>query len=100
MKKVGIGLVVAMCVLFSSKAQTSSENIDTLSCPIISFNFAPWLAQGAMNDMFTSPMLDFGVSAVYKTKTNFLFGIEGSFFFGNDNLKNRRERLQSLSFGI
>ncbi|MBO7201887.1 MAG: hypothetical protein J6V54_10910 [Bacteroidales bacterium] len=96
MKKVGIGLVIAMCFIFSSKAQTSSEYTDTLSCPIISFNFAPWLAQGAMNDMFTSPMLDFGVSAIYKTKTNFLFGIEGSFFFGNDNLKNRCERLQSL----
>lgn len=97
MKKVEIGLVVVMCcLLFSSKAQTISDNADTLSCPIVSFNFAPWLAQGAMNDMFTSPMLDFGVSAMYKTKSNFLFGIEGSFFFGNDNLKNRQERLRSL----
>ena len=97
MKKVEIGLIVAMCcLLFSSKAQTISDNTDTLSCPIVSFNFVPWLAQGAMNDMFTSPMLDFGVSAMYKTKSNFLFGIEGSFFFGNDNLKNRQERLRSL----
>ena len=100
MKTVRIGLILfVFCgLLFPAKAQTKVEDkaMDTLACPIIGFNFGLWVPQGAMSDMFKSPMLDFGVSALYKTKTNWLFGIEGSFFFGNDNLKNRKERLQSI----
>ena len=96
MKKIGLGLLVMCCLFFSAKAQTENNDTDTLNCPIISFNFAPWVAHGAMNEMFSQPMLDFGVTAIYKTKNNFIFGIEGSFFFGDDNLKNRKERLQSL----
>jgi len=87
-----------LCTVSSLSAQTKDDNFvgDTLNCPIISFNFAPWMAKGAISDMFESPMLDFGISAMYKTKSNWLFGIEGSFFFGNDNLKNRKERLASI----
>ena len=72
-----------LCTVSSLSAQTKDDNFvgDTLNCPIISFNFAPWMAKGAISDMFESPMLDFGISAMYKTKSNWLFGIEGSFFF-------------------
>lgn len=100
MKVSKILTVATICcsMFFSTMAQRNNNDtaVDTLNCPIISFNFAPVLGIGDINDMFTSPMLEFGVSALYKTKTNWVFGVEGSFFFGDDNLKNRAERLASL----
>ena len=91
MKVSKILTVATICcsMFFSTMAQRNNNDtaVDTLNCPIISFNFAPVLGMGDINDMFTSPMLEFGVSALYKTKTNWVFGVEGSFFFGNDNLE-------------
>ena len=100
MKILKVSLIVAVCIcsLLPLKAQTKNAAFvaDTLSCPIIEFNFSPWIAKGDISDMFESPMLRFGISAIYKTKSNWIFGVEGSIFFGDDNLKNRKERLSSL----
>ncbi len=85
---------------------------DTLSCPIIGFNVGPvmpstkfstvTLPDGSTNknatmaSLYKAPYLDFGLNALYKTKSNWLAGIEGNIWFGGDNLNHRVERMGSV----
>ena len=51
---------------------------------------------GSMFDLYKLPFLNFGINAIYKYKSNWLVFVDGDFFFGSDNLKNRDKRLSNI----
>ena len=88
-----------------------SGKLDTFSCPIVAFSFAPMLpsAQFArvsgfegtgeaptMPNLYKGPYLDFGVHFLYKTRDNWILSIDGDIWFGSDNLQHRVERMGSV----
>lgn len=91
-------LILAMVPGISS----AQKQTDTLDCFLVGFNFSTMLSGGERvvggekTDILKNPFLNFGVNGFYKTKSNWTFGIEGDLYFGNDNLKNREQRLQGL----
>ncbi len=92
-------------------AQTSGGH-DTLQCFIVGFKFGTMfpssslskatLASGETSDratmysLYDSPWLDFGINAFYKFKSNWMLSLDGDFWFGNDNLTHRQERMDVL----
>ena len=95
-------IIVVMLVLAMLPQVAFSQKQDTMNCFLIGFNFSTMLSGGERvvggekTDILKNPFLNFGVDAFYKTKKNWVFGIEGDLYFGNDNLKNREQRLQGL----
>lgn len=80
-----------------------AQKADTMQCFAIGFNFAPMvttgervMGTGQKTELLKNPFLNFGVDVMYKLKSNWVFGIEGDLYFGNDNLKNREERLSHM----
>lgn len=87
-------------------------NVDTIECHIIGFSVSPMMADGlfsyskdangvntpekTMHGLYKGPFLNFGVSDFYKLKTNWLVSLEGDLWFGDDNLKNRIERMPGV----
>ena len=49
-----------------------------------------------MASLYKSPWLNFGVNGFYKYKSNWLVSLDFDLFFGNDNLKNRIERMRTV----
>src|SRR5574344_166384 len=113
MRKKLINITFAFLLLSCASLQAQENlHIDTLSCPIIGFHFGTMLPSGGlssattpsgdkiklgtMSDLYKSPFLDFGLDFIYKTKSNWLYTFEGDLFFGNDNLKNRSQRMSNL----
>lgn len=92
----------------SSQAQPGTK-LDTISCAIIGFNVEPIFpsAQGSkvllpngsvshsatMASLYDGPYLGFGINALYKFQSNWLVSLDGSIWFGDDNLSNRTERI-------
>lgn len=85
---------------------------DTMECHIFGFNVGAicpsaklsnvYLPDGStsknatMNSLYKAPWLDFGVSTYYKYKSNWIVDLDGDFWFGNDNLQNKEERLSNI----
>ena len=86
--------------------------LDTIQCPIIGFSVSPVIPSArfshaklpdgsstqsvTMAELYKAPYLDFGLHALFKTQSNWVFGIDGNIWFGNDNLNNRIERMGSV----
>lgn len=92
-------LILALLAASSGARAQIKLTQDTLACPIIGFSFGTQFAsgrfstEGGMHSLYKSPYLNFGLDGTYKTKSGWLAGIDGSLVFGNDNLRNRQERM-------
>ena len=87
-------------------------HLDTMECHIIGFNFGPTFPSAqfsfetlpdgttsrnaTMASLYKGPYLNFGINALYKYKSNWLVTLDGSLWFGSDNLQNRMERMGSI----
>lgn len=87
----------------SMLATATAQKTDTLQCFAVGFNFSTMLTSGerivdggAKTDLVKNPFLSFGVDFIYKFSSNWMLGLEGDLYFGNDNLKHREERLPML----
>lgn len=85
---------------------------DTIQCHIVGFSFgvkAPSAAAsfgtapdgthskaGSMASLYRSPWLDYGINAAYKYKSNWLVTFDGNLWMGNDNLRDRMDRMGSV----
>lgn len=109
-----------LCVLIisgfthSAQAQNAAGiyKFDTIQCHIVGFNVGTiipssqlslvTLSDGStsrnatMASLYKLPWISFGVNGFYKYKSNWLVGIDFDLFFGNDNLKNRIERMGAI----
>lgn len=107
-------VTVLAALLFSpdcSRAQSASGQ-DTIQCFIVGFQVGvigpsdrfshatlssgQTTHQGNMYSLYDAPWLDFGVTGYFKTKSNWLFSLNGDFWFGNDNLSHREQRMDVL----
>ncbi len=108
------GLAAAMLFLLiggSAEAQIDIKQ-DTLECHIIGFNFGPKMPssglsratapdgsishEGTMAGLYKGPYLDYGINCLYKYKSNWLVSLDLNMWFGNDNLRDRFERMGSV----
>lgn len=75
---------------------------DTISAPILGFYFGTTFAsdaastEGGMHDLYKSPFLNFGIDASWKAKTGWLASVDGGITFGNDNLRDRTQRMPGV----
>ena len=65
-------------------SSTSSRSGSSLSAP------------ATMHSLYKSPWLNFGVNGFYKWKSNWLVSVDADLWFGNDNLRDRTDRLASV----
>lgn len=93
-------------LLVALMSSATAQKTDTLQCFVVGFNFGTMLTSGERivgggekTDLVKNPFLNFGVDIMYKFRSNWLLGVEGNLFFGNDNLKHREERLPMLYSG-
>ena len=113
-KKIWVGaltVLLAMADVETSMAQASAQ-LDTIQCFIVGFDVGTIFpadkgskvslsnggtsSNATMYSLYESPWLDFGLNGIYKWKSNWLVSIEGDAWFGNDNLKNRTERMSNI----
>ncbi len=101
-------MALAATAPFTAFGQNNSKT-DTLECHIIGFSagiVAPSNAlsfethpdgthskNATMSSLYKSPYLDFGINANYKYKSNWIVNLDGNMWFGNDNLKERINRM-------
>lgn len=106
-----IFLATLLILPLGGQAQNSGGH-DTLQCFIVGFQFGTLMPSeslshatlssggtthdGTMYSLYEMPWLDFGVTGYYKFKNNWLLSLDGDFWFGNDNLTHRRERMNHL----
>ena len=92
----------------SVQAQNDAD-LDTLECHIVGFNFGIKCPSAALSrstsadgtlanmaNLYKAPFLDYGINALYKYKSNWLVSLDGNVWMGNDNLKNRMERMDNV----
>lgn len=92
----------------SAQAQNDAD-LDTLECHIVGFNFGIKCPSAALSrstsadgtlanmaSLYKAPFLDYGINALYKYKSNWLVSLDGNVWMGNDNLKNRMERMDNV----
>lgn len=114
-----ISTLIIKCLLVSFLCTNSGTILaqekltqDTIECPIVGFTVGTMFPgangsqvtmpdgttskMGTMQSLYKAPWLDFGVNVIYKKKSNLLLGLEGSFCFGSNNLKDRELRLPSI----
>ncbi len=113
-KKIGLVLLTTAAVLLCSKPLKAQDAIklDTFQCHIIGFDFGTifpssgastvLLSDGGssgnatMASLYKAPWLNFGINTFYKYKSNWLASIDADFWFGNDNLLHRSERMDNI----
>ena len=89
---------VLLTLAFTSATAQVKLTKDTIEAPIIGFSFGTLFPSAAlssdngMHDLYKAPFLNFGVEALYKTKSNWLLSADGNFTMGADNLKDREPR--------
>ncbi len=101
-KTYSLFLFALMIVAGSSVSAQVKLTKDTITSPIIGFNFSTIIPSDALStengmyDLYKAPFLRFGIDASYKFQTNWLVSLEGGLTIGNDNLKNRSERMPAV----
>ena len=93
---------ILLAVLFSAHTVTAQKS-DTLQCFAVGFNFGTMLTtgervigSGQKTELLKNPFLNFGIDVMYKLHSNWVFGIEGNLYFGNDNFQYREQRLSHI----
>lgn len=73
------------CLLISTSnfAQSEKEEVDNLPAVLIHFDYSYQMPLGDMSDRFTNNSA-IGFGGIYKTRNNWLLGLDGQFFFGGD----------------
>lgn len=93
---------VLLTLAFTSATAQVKLTKDTIEAPIIGFSFGTLFPSAAlssdngMHDLYKAPFLNFGVEALYKTKSNWLLSADGNFTMGADNLKDREARMPAV----
>lgn len=108
------GLTAAVLFLLLGGSATAQIDIkqDTLECHIIGFNFGLKMPsatfskgtaldgttsqEGTMSGLYKGPYLDYGINCLYKYKSNWLVTLDLNLWFGDDNLRNRTDRMGSV----
>lgn len=109
--KVSILTVTLALIPLHADAQGNTK-LDTMQCHIIGFNVGAICPSAqlsnvhfpdgttsknaTMSSLYKAPWLDFGVNTHYKYKSNWLVSINADFWFGNDNLQNKEERMHNI----
>ena len=83
MKRAFTAFLVCFCIALSAQINVRDSAVSAWH---IKMNFASYLPGGDLADRFGS-FAGIGLDVGYKTRENWLFGISGNFFFGN-NVKN------------
>lgn len=113
MKKTTITLLASLIITMALPCKAQEKlHADTLQCPIVGFHVAmtgPWnslssaidangnnVAHATLAEMYEAPWLDFGVDFSYKWRNGLFVNLDGTFIFGDDNLKNREERMADV----
>ena len=101
--KIAKRLITMLLVAVVGTHTVAAQNNDTLQCFAVGFNFGTMfttgervMGSGEKTDLLKNPFLNFGVDVFYKFRSNWVLGVEGNLYFGNDNLKHREERLSHL----
>ena len=89
-------LFVPLFLLLSSSLNCQEDN-GVLQSPIIGVSLGYAFPKGDMGEKF-GPYIQAGGNFLFKTNANWVFGIEGNFISGNNNMKNDalREILKDL----
>lgn len=101
MKKRFLPFSLLLLLFVSAHGQVKLTQ-DTIEAPYIGFNFGTMFpsktfsSANGMYDLYKAPFLNFGLDFGYKFKSNWLLSTEGDLVFGNDNLKNRHERMPAV----
>lgn len=84
-----IAIVVCMSSMIVSRVASAQVNPQdsVVASPLINFHYSYQLPGGDMARRFGNNN-SIGASFVYKTKSNFLFGVEGSFLFGENVIED------------
>lgn len=104
-------MLFGVCGTMPANAQQKLTT-DTLECHIVGFNVSPMIPSasfskalmpsGATNtdltmaSLYDAPWLQFGVDGIYKYKSNWVVSLEGGFWFGDDNLTHRVDRMSNV----
>ena len=54
------------------------------------------MLDGTMKDLYKGPYLNFGINTLFKTRTNWIYSIDGYLTIGNDNLTRRWDRMSNV----
>lgn len=112
-KKILCMLVVASFLSWMSPSVHAQQmpRLDSIQCFIVGFNVGTIFpsASGShrrldgvstttatMHSLYKSPWLDFGVNGFYKWNSNWLVSLDAELWFGNDNLRDRTERMSDI----
>lgn len=107
---------VLFCLLTTTAmhSATAQEKLhpDTLQCPIVGFHAAlagpltsfssatapdgSTVPNATMGDLYKAPWLDFGMDFAFKWRNGLFLNLEGSLIIGNNNLKNRLQRMPDV----
>ena len=103
--------VVVAVTMPSTRAQEPLQ-LDTLECHIVGFNVGVKMPsehfslgtapdgstsqRATMASLYKVPYLDYGINALYKYKSNWLVTLDGNLWFGDNNLRYRKERMGSV----
>lgn len=106
-----------LAIIFMVTATPSAHaqldlSLDTLQCAIVGFNMGMKMPSAnlsfatapdgstnqsaTMASLYRAPYADYGINAFYKFKSNWLLSFDANLWFGNNNLKKRRERMGSV----
>lgn len=104
--------ILTLCIAIAESLTAQVKlTPDTIHAPIIGFSagiampsslsFAATadgnhLNDGTIKDLYKGPYLNFGINTLFKTRTNWLYSIDGTLTIGNDNLNNRVERMSHI----
>jgi hypothetical protein len=81
MKRILVALVVFAACLQNGSAQRKSLNDSIYRLPITGLQLEGQIPAGDLAARF-GPSLSVGIPVLYKTQRNFIFGVEGNYFFG------------------
>ncbi len=81
--------------VFSQDQPKNQEPEEPFAAPLIGVSFAWVFPGGHMAETYTS-FLSAGISGMYKTSQNWIWGLDGNFLFGSGNVKSDKLRDEIL----
>lgn len=97
MKKVLLSLIVVLIIISASKAQVSVKD-SAISTAFFTAHYQYQIPGGDLSESFLSSS-GIGTSFIYKTSSNWLFGVDYNFFF-RDTVKGADTLLKSISTSL
>ena len=104
-----IVLLAGLTIVMAAGAKGQEKHgVDTLECHAVGFSFGALTPMygahsggadgGNMRDLYDGPYLNFALDWEYKTKSNWMFSVDGDLWFGynSDNMRLRAERMGDI----